>query len=244
MKCPNCYNRISKKESVCPYCGKEVVDNTKYKIKEILILIIVIVFGIFSPRAIRMTNRGIESQEKVDNMSKYAGLSLEEVVEQNLDKDNTARFLLIKEKELKDYLNTNGYTITGITENVFENTTGNSLNASVYIFFSKEDDIKYNIYFAYEKGLLKNSELGIECFKEGTKRSEFNLPEDKINALGKLIDIDNAYSLLKEKYPQMTRNNNVRETYEFISNDEYHIVLREIIEDNAIDCKYYIGKEI
>lgn len=239
MKCNHCHNRVSKKESICPHCGKEIIDNKKKSFKEIILIVVIIFGSIFSPRAIRMINRGPGLQNnKVD----YSSMSFDEILSKKYDKDSTVLLLNSKSKLLKEYLENNGYTIVSSSNSAYEKN--NSLRAMTFYRVTKNDDVYYNVSIIYEKGLLSETELSIDCIKSIENKDNFYISKDIVNDLSQHLLIDNAYSLLSNGYMLLERNDDVRETYEYISEEKYKIILKEIVEEQKIRCNYSLKYEV
>lgn len=241
MKCNHCHNRVSKEDSICPYCGKEIVKK-KIDFKSIGISIVVIALMILSPRSLRIFRKLNNNSQIKEYTETYSQYDFQDIIDNNLDEDSTVKNMLAKQQALKDYIDTNGYKTTDSKEYVMKSYERDPLSATGYLTFVK-DDIEYVITYYYEKGELLQTELEIRLNKSLDEQGIFIVPEDKIKALESFIGISNITSLMKEKYPLMKQDEQYKDKYETITHEKYSIILREYISEDKVDCYYIIKDE-
>lgn len=174
----------------------------------------------------------------------YSQYDFNDIIEKDLEENNTVNNMITKQDELKGFLYNNGYSIIDKREYVMKTSKKDPLYASGNLTFVKDNIVKYTIIYEYKRGKLTKTELEINYDKDIRNKDVFDVEEDKIKALEKYVEIDDIYNLMKEKYSFMKQDENYEEQYEIISHEKYSVILREFINENAINYNYVIRNKI
>lgn len=172
-----------------------------------------------------------------DYKTDYSQYSFQDIINKDLDENNTIKNIVIKQKSIEEYINKNDYTIINDLEYVIKKDRKSSLIGRHYLSFIK-DNREYFIEYYYADGKLTQSEFEIKFNKSINDQNTFVIPEDNIREIERYISISNITDLMKEQHQIMKQNNQ----QDIESNNNYYIKLKEYTINNSISCDYLIRK--